>query len=186
MENKIIKLSTPLTKDDISKLNIGDVIELSGVIYTARDAAHKRIKENVENNRPQPIELKDQIIFYVGPTPAKPGKVIGSAAPTTSVRMDKYVEMMLEQGIIGMIGKGERADYVADLCKEHGACYFLSIGGASAMIANQVKKLDVIAYEDLGTESIKRLVVENLRLIVGIDSKGRVFQDEEVKKYKII
>ncbi|NCC79310.1 MAG: TRZ/ATZ family protein, partial [Clostridia bacterium] len=89
-------------------------------------------------------------------------------------------------GIIGMIGKGERADYVADLCKEHGACYFLSIGGASAMIANQVKKLDVIAYEDLGTESIKRLVVENLRLIVGIDSKGRVFQDEEVKKYKII
>jgi fumarate hydratase subunit beta len=186
MENKTIKMTTPLTKEMISGLNSGDIIELSGVIYTARDAAHKRIKDNYENNREQPIELENQIIFYVGPTPAKPGKVIGSAAPTTSVRMDKYVEMMLKQGIIGMIGKGERAEYVADLCKEHGACYFLSIGGASAMIANQIRGLEVVAYEDLGTESIKKLVVEDMRLIVGIDTKGRVFQDEQVKKYRII
>jgi fumarate hydratase subunit beta len=185
MENKIIKMTTPLTKDMVKDLNIGDVINLSGVIYTARDAAHKRIKENYENNREQPIELENEIIFYVGPTPAKPGKVIGSAAPTTSVRMDQYVEMMLKQGIIGMIGKGERADYVTDLCKEYGACYFLSIGGASAMIANQIKEVEVVAYEDLGTESIKRLIVEDMRLIVGIDTKGRVFQDEQVKKYKI-
>lgn len=185
MENKTIKLTTPLTKEKVADLNIGDVIELTGVIYTARDAAHKRIQENVRNNAPQPINIENQIIFYVGPTPAKPGKVIGSAAPTTSVRMDKYVEMMLKLGLVGMIGKGERADYVADLCREHGAVYFLSIGGASAMIANQIKECDVIAYEDLGTESIKRLYVENLRLIVGIDTKGRVFQNEQVKKYKI-
>ncbi|MDF2514087.1 MAG: hydro-lyase, Fe-S type, tartrate/fumarate subfamily, beta subunit [Herbinix sp.] len=185
MENRTIKMTTPLTKEKIKDLNIGDIIELSGVIYTARDAAHNRIKENYENNRKQPIELEYQIIFYVGPTPAKPGKVIGSAAPTTSARMDKYVEMMLKQGITGMIGKGERADYVAELCREYGACYFLSIGGASAMIANQIKDVEVVAYEDLGTESIKRLKVEDLRLIVGIDSKGRTFQEEQVKKYKI-
>ena len=185
MENKIIKLTTPLTKEDIAQLNIGDVIELTGEIYTARDAAHRRIKENVENNAPQPLELENQIIFYVGPTPAKPGKVIGSAAPTTSVRMDKYVEMTAKLGILGMIGKGERSEYVTDLCKEYGVVYFLSIGGASAMIANQIKECDVVAYEDLGTESIKRLYVENFRLIVGIDTKGRVFQEEQVKKYKI-
>jgi fumarate hydratase subunit beta len=186
MENKVIKMTTPLTKEMIKDLNIGDVIELSGTIYTARDAAHKRIQENVRDNKKQPVELENQIIFYVGPTPAKPGKVIGSAAPTTSVRMDKYVEMMLKQGVVGMIGKGERADYVAELCKGYGACYFLSIGGASAMIANQIKELEVVAYEDLGTESIKRLRVEDMRLIVGIDSKGKVFQEEQVKKYKIL
>ncbi|MDF2512777.1 MAG: hydro-lyase, Fe-S type, tartrate/fumarate subfamily, beta subunit [Herbinix sp.] len=185
MEYNTIKMTAPITKEMVKDLNIGDVIYLSGVIYTARDAAHKRIQENFENNRKQLIELEDQIIFYVGPTPAKPGKVIGSAAPTTSARMDKYVEMMLKLGVVGMIGKGERADYVADLCKEYGACYFLSIGGASAMIANQIKDLEVVAYKDLGTESIKRLVVEDMRLIVGIDTKGRVFQDEQVKKYRI-
>ena len=186
MRNEIIKLKTPLTKADIEKLNIGDIIELTGVIYTARDAAHKRIKENIENNREQPIEFENQIIFYVGPTPAKPGEVIGSAAPTTSLRMDKYVEMSFKLGILGMIGKGERADYVADLCKKYKGIYFLSIGGASAMIANQIKECNVIAYEDLGTESIKRLYVENLRLIVGIDTKGKVFQNEQVKKYRIL
>ena len=109
MEYKTIKMTAPITKEMVKDLNIGDVIYLSGVIYTARDAAHKRIQENFENNREQLIELNDQIIFYVGPTPAKPGKVIGSAAPTTSARMDKYVEMMLKHGIVGMIGKGERA-----------------------------------------------------------------------------
>lgn len=185
MENKVIKLTTPLTREDIIKLNIGDVVELTGYIYTARDAAHRRLKENYENNRPQPIDLENQIIFYVGPTPAKPGKVIGSAAPTTSTRMDKYVELTAKLGILGMIGKGERANYVTDLCKEYGMVYFLSIGGASAMIANQIKECNVVAYEDLGTESIKRLYVENMRLIVGIDSKGRVFQEEQVKKYRI-
>lgn len=186
MEIKPIKLTTPLTKAEISSLNVGDVIELSGVIYTARDAAHQRIQDNVNNDAPQPFEIRDQIIFYVGPTPSKPGKVIGSAAPTTSLRMDKFVETMLKLGLLGMIGKEERADYVAELCKDYGAVYFLSIGGASAMIANQIKSCDVIAYEDLGTESIKRMVVENMRLIVGIDTKGRVFQDEQVAKYRIM
>ncbi|SDI09300.1 FumA C-terminus/TtdB family hydratase beta subunit [Proteiniclasticum ruminis] len=186
MQNRIIKLTAPLSKEDIQSLKIGDVVELTGIIYTARDAAHKRIQENILNNRPQPIELENQIIFYVGPTPAKPGKVIGSAAPTTSVRMDKYVEMMLELGIVGMIGKGERSDYIPELYRKHCGVYFLSIGGASAMIANQIKECDVVAYEDLGTESIKRLYVENLRLIVGIDVNGRVFQDEQVQKYRIV
>lgn len=185
VENKVIKLTTPLTKEDVKKLKIGDVIELTGNIYTARDAAHRRLKENFENDSPQPIDFKDQIIFYVGPTPPKPGRVIGSAAPTTSARMDKYVELTGKLGVLGMIGKGERADYVADLCKEYGMVYLLSIGGASAMIANQIKECEVVAYEDLGTESIKRLYVENMRLIVGIDTEGRVFQEEQVKKYKI-
>ena len=122
----------------------------------------------------------------MGPTPAKPGEVIGSAAPTTSVRMDKYVEMTLKLGALGMIGKGERADYVADVYKKLGGVYFLSIGGASTMIGSQIKECEVVAYDDLGTGSIKRLYVEGLRLIVGIDSKGRVFFDEQVKKYKIV
>ena len=185
MEPRTLYLKTPLKKEDVAALNIGDIVYLTGTIYTARDAAHNRMKDNLENNRPQPIDMKDQIIFYVGPTPAKPGKVIGSAAPTTSWRMDKYVEMTFQLGMTGMIGKGERHDYVADLCRQYGGVYFLSIGGASAMIANQVKNLEVVAYEDLGTESIKKLEVENLRLIVGIDTKGRVFQDAEVEKYRI-
>ncbi len=186
MENKTVKMTAPLTKEMVKDLNIGDVVYLSGPIYTARDAAHNRFRENFQNNREQPIDLKDQIIFYVGPTPAKPGKVIGSAAPTTSARMDQFVDMMLQEGIVGMIGKGERADYVAELCKEHGACYFLSIGGASAMIANQIKDLEVVAYEDLGPESVKKLMVEDMRLIVGIDPQGRVFQDGQVEKYRIV
>lgn len=185
MENKVYRMTTPLSKDDIAQLNIGDIVLLTGTIYTARDAAHKRILENVTNGKDQVIDFENQIIFYVGPTPAKPGQVIGSLAPTTSVRMDKYVEMMLQIGVLGMIGKGERSDYVTDLYKKYGGVYFLSIGGASAVIASTVKDCQVVAYEDLGTESIKKLEVEDFRLIVGIDSKGRVFQDEEVAKYKI-
>ncbi len=186
MENKVIKLTTPLTRDQILELNAGDVVYLTGNIYTARDAAHRRIQDNIENNRPQPLDLENQIIFYVGPTPAKPGKVIGSAAPTTSVRMDKYVEMTLKLGVLGMIGKGKRADYVTDLYKKYGGVYFLSIGGASAMIGNQIKENEIVAYEDLGTESIKRFYVEDMRLIVGIDSKGKSFFEEQVEKYKIV
>lgn len=182
--NKIIQLQTPLTRDDMKELNIGDVLELTGTIYTARDAAHKRMQAALADGSPQPIDFKDQLIFYAGPCPTKPGRAMGSIAPTTSMRMDSFVEMTFQLGMLGMIGKGDRSDYVPELCKKYGGVYLLSIGGASAMISNQVKTCDVVAYEDLGTESIKRLQVEKLRLIVGIDTKGRVFQTEEIKKYR--
>lgn len=182
--SKIIQLQTPLTKEDIKELNIGDVLELTGTIYTARDAAHKRMQAALAEGKSQPIDFKDQLIFYAGPCPTKPGRTMGSIAPTTSMRMDSFVEMTFQLGMLGMIGKGDRSAFVPDLCKKYSGVYLLSIGGASAMISNQVKTCDVVAYDDLGTESIKKLGVEKLRLIVGIDTKGRVFQNEEIKKYK--
>jgi hydro-lyases, Fe-S type, tartrate/fumarate subfamily, beta region len=181
---EIRQLKTPLTKEDIKSLKIGDIIELTGSIYTARDAAHKRMEKALEENKPMPVDFKDQLIFYAGPCPTKPGRAMGSIAPTTSMRMDCFVEMTFKLGMFGMIGKGERSDYVSDLCKKYEGVYLLSIGGASAMISDQVKTCDVVAYDDLGTESIKKLGVEKLRLIVGIDSEGRVFQQEEIKKYR--
>ena len=182
--NKIIQMQTPLTKEDIKELNVGDVIELTGTIFTARDAAHKRMQTAWETGAEQPIDFKDQLIFYAGPCPTKPGRTMGSIAPTTSMRMDSFVEMTFQLGMLGMIGKGDRSDFVPELCKKYGGVYLLSIGGASAMISDQVKTCDVVAYDDLGTESIKRLMVEKLRLIVGIDTKGRVFQTEQVAQYK--
>ncbi len=184
--NEIIQIHTPLTKRDIAAFNIGDVLELTGTVFTARDAAHKRMQLAWDNKLPQPLDFKDQFIFYAGPCPTKPGRIMGSIAPTTSMRMDCFVDMTFQLGMLGMIGKGERSAFVADLCKKHGGVYLLSIGGASALIANQVKTCDVVAYEDLGTESIKRLGVEKLRLIVGIDAKGRVFQDEQIGRYRRI
>ncbi|MCL2000792.1 MAG: FumA C-terminus/TtdB family hydratase beta subunit [Planctomycetes bacterium] len=184
MQNAI-QLHTPLTKDDMRFLNIGDILELTGVIYTARDAAHKRMETGLAENQPPPVDFTNQFIFYAGPCPAKPGRVIGSIAPTTSMRMDCFVEMTFRFGMLGMIGKGERSDFVPGLCREYGGIYLLSIGGASALISNQVKNCEVVAYEDLGPESIKRLEVEKLRLIVGIDAKGRVFQAEQKKLYQL-
>jgi fumarate hydratase subunit beta len=174
----------PFTKDSIRDLRIGDILELTGNIYTARDAAHKRMEIAWKKGEPQPVDFKDQFIFYAGPCPAKPGRPVGSIAPTTSMRMDSFVEMTFRLGMLGMIGKGERSDFVPRLCEKYKGVYLLSIGGASAIISNQVKSCDVAAYDDLGTESIKRLYVENLRLIVGIDVKGRVFQTEQIAKYR--
>lgn len=182
--NEIIQLNTPLTKEIMSKLEIGDIIELTGTVYTARDAAHRRMQDAFDAGEPQSVNFKDQFIFYAGPCPAKPGHAIGSIAPTTSMRMDSFVEMTFQLGILGMIGKGDRTEPVAELCKKYGGVYLLSIGGASAMISNQVKNCRVVAYEDLGTESVKRLEVEKLRLIVGIDSRGQVFQDGQIKLYR--
>jgi fumarate hydratase subunit beta len=173
-----IQLQTPLTKADIANLAIGDILELTGTIYTARDAAHKRMQLALGEGRNQPIDFTNQLIFYAGPCPAKPGRAVGSIAPTTSMRMDSFVEMTFKLGMLGMIGKGDRSDFVPSLCKQYGGVYLLSIGGASALISNQVKTCTVVAYEDLGTESIKRLEVEKLHLIVGIDTQGRVFQVE--------
>ncbi len=182
--NNIVKLQTPLTKEDMKKLNIGDVVLLSGTIYTARDAAHKRMDMALNNNDSQEVDFTNQFIFYAGPCPTKPGRVIGSVAPTTSMRMDGFVEMTFKLGVIGLIGKGERNDYVADFCKEYGSVYFLSHGGAAAVISDQIKECEVVAYEDLGTESIKKLEVKDLKLIVGIDTKGNVFEKEEIAKYR--
>ena len=185
MDNfKIKELKTPLTKDDVSNLEIGDILELTGIIYTARDAAHKRMEEAWKNKAPLPLDFTNQFVFYAGPCPARPPHVIGSIAPTTSMRMDSFVEMTFELGMLGMIGKGDRSSFVPDLCKKYGGLYLLSIGGASALISRHVKSCEVVAWEDLGTESIKKLKVEKLRLIVGIDSKGRVFQEREIAKYR--
>jgi fumarate hydratase subunit beta len=184
--SEILQLKMPLSKEDIKNLRIGDTFELSGDIITGRDAAHKRIRDTLAKGEPLPMDFNGQIVFYAGPCPPKPGKAIGSVAPTTSMRMDAFVEMTFQVGMIGMIGKGERSDYVPELCKKYGGLYLLSIGGASALISNQVVASEVVAYEDLGTESIKRLTVEKLRLIVGIDTKGGVFHTEQRNKYKIV
>lgn len=178
------QVQLPLTKEELKRYEIGDVLYLTGYVYTARDAAHKRFAQLVAEGKPLPIDLKGQVIFYAGPCPTKPGRTMGSIAPTTSMRMDGFVKMTLDQGVVAMIGKGDRADYVADLCREYGSAYLLSIGGASAMISNQVKSCEVVAYEDLGTESVKKLYVEGLRVIVGIDTKGQVFQKREIAKYR--
>jgi len=182
--NQIIPIRTPLTKADVATWNVGDVLELTGTIYTARDAAHKRMQATFLDGGEQAVDFTDQFIFYAGPCPTKPGRTMGSIAPTTSMRMDSFVEMTFELGMLGMIGKGDRGAFVPELCKRYGGVYLLSIGGASAMISNQVKTCDVVAYDDLGTESIKRLGVEKLRLIVGIDTKGRVFQEEQIALYR--
>jgi fumarate hydratase subunit beta len=179
-------LSLPLSKEDVKDLEIGDVVYLTGYLYTSRDAAHKRFEQTLAKGEELPVNFDGQTIFYAGPCPTKPGRTMGSIAPTTSMRMDQYVEMMFKVGMTAMVGKGDREPYVADLCKQYGGVYLLSIGGASAMISNQVKSYEVVGYEDLGTESIKKLHVENLQVIVGIDSKGNVFQDREIEKYKKI
>jgi len=180
----MLQLKMPLTKNDMANLAIGDTFELTGDIFTARDAAHKRMQEAMAQGKPMPIDFTDQFIFYAGPCPPKPGRAIGSIAPTTAMRMDNFVEMTFQIGMLGMIGKGERSDFVPDLCKKYGGVYLLSIGGASALISDCVKAVEVVAYDDLGTESIKRLSVEKLRLIVGIDTKGRIFHEEQQRKYR--
>lgn len=179
-----MKVKLPLTKDFIETLNIGDVLELTGYIYTARDAAHKRMVDSIERNEDIPIDLENMTIFYAGPCPAPPGKPMGSVGPTTSVRMDPFVETLLKEGLIAMIGKGDRSDYIPPLMEEYKAVYLLGIGGAAANIATKVKSSKEIAYEDLGPESIKELYVEDLKVIVGIDTKGRILHEEGIAKYR--
>lgn len=168
-----MKIKTPLTKDIVQTLKVGDVVNLTGVIYTARDAAHKRLIELIENNHPLPFDLKDSIIYYVGPTPEKPGAVIGSAGPTTSYRMDAYSPKLLELGLSGMIGKGPRNKSVIEAMKLHQGVYFAAVGGAAALLAKHIKEAEVIAFSDLGTEAIRRLVVEDFPVIVATDCNGQ-------------
>ncbi len=154
-----IKLLTPLSCKDIEELKAGDRVSLSGIIYTARDAAHKRLVETLKRGEELPFNPEGQVIYYVGPAPARPGRVIGSAGPTTSSRMDPYAIYLMEAGIKGMIGKGSRGQEVKDAIKEYKAVYFAAIGGAAALLSEHIKRVEVIAYEDLGTEAIRRLEV---------------------------
>ena len=168
----MVKITTPLTREAVRNLKAGDSCLISGVIYTARDAAHKRLCELVAEGKELPLDVKDNIIYFVGPTPAKPGQAIGSAGPTTSYRMDAYSPILIKEGLTGMIGKGKRGPEVVDAMKECGAVYFGAIGGCGALLSKCIKKAEVIAYEDLGAEAIRRLEVEDFPAIVIIDSEG--------------
>ena len=154
-------------------LKSGDTVLITGEIYTARDAAHKRMIDALKSGEKLPFEIENKIIYYAGPTPAKPGQVIGSCGPTTSGRMDAYAPELIKLGLTGMIGKGERSDDVVNAMKEYGAVYFGAIGGAGALIAKSIKAAEIIAYEDLGTEAVRKLTVENFPAIVIIDSNGK-------------
>lgn len=167
-----IRITTPLTEEKVKDLKAGDTVLLSGVIYTGRDAAHKRLVELLEKGEELPIDVKDAVIYYVGPTPAKEGMAIGSAGPTTSYRMDAYTPALLEKGLRGMIGKGLRNDEVVQSMIKNKAVYFGAIGGAAALIGKCVKKAEIVTYEDLGAEAVRRLEVEDFPVVVVIDSKG--------------
>ena len=167
-----IKLTTPLTQEKVAALKAGDSCLISGVIYTARDAAHKRLCELVQQGKELPMDVKNAIIYFVGPTPAKPGQAVGSAGPTTSYRMDAYSPTLIREGLTGMIGKGKRGGEVVQAMKDHGAVYFGAIGGCGALLGKCIKKAEIVAYEDLGAEAIRRLEVEDFPAIVIIDSQG--------------
>jgi len=177
-------ITLPLTKEKVKTLKAGDQVLLTGTIYTGRDAAHKRLVDTIKRGEDLPFDVKDAIIYYVGPAPAKPGQVIGSCGPTTSYRMDDLTLPLLELGLSGMIGKGQRNETVISGMKEHGAVYFAAIGGAGALIASSVKSSEIIAYEDLGAEAVRRLEVVEFPCVVVIDSDGRNMYDVERKKYE--
>jgi fumarate hydratase subunit beta len=179
----MIKVVTPLQDEVIEKLKAGDKVLLSGIIYTGRDAAHKRLIELIDKGEPLPIDIKGQIIYYVGPTPAKPGYVIGSAGPTTSIRMDTYAPKLIAHGLKGMIGKGYRTKEVIDAMMKYKAVYFASIGGAGAFLSKRIKKAEVVAYEDLGPEAIYRLEVEEFPVFVINDIYGNDLYKIGVEKY---
>jgi fumarate hydratase subunit beta len=183
MMSKEIRLTTPLSTQDVEKLNIGDKVLLSGVLYTGRDAAHKRLFDLIADAKELPIDIQGQVIYYVGPTPAKPGKPIGSAGPTTSYRMDSFAPKLIELGLKGMIGKGNRSQAVIDAMKQYKAVYFGATGGAGALIAKRIKKAEIVAYPDLGPEAIRRLEVEDFPVTVVNDTKGNDLYVEGIKRY---
>ncbi len=165
-------ICTPLTEEKVRDLKSGDYVYLSGTIYAARDAAHKRMTECLEKGQEIPFDIRNETIYYLGPTPSREGQVIGSAGPTTSSRMDKYTPVLLDLGLKGMIGKGRRSDDVIDSMKKNTAVYFAAVGGAGALLSQCIKKSEIIAYADLGTEAIRKLEVENLPVITVIDCEG--------------
>lgn len=177
-------INAPLDESTVNELQAGDYVYISGTIYTARDAAHKRMYESMTQGDPIPFDLKNNIIYYLGPTPAREGQVIGSAGPTTSSRMDKYAPLLLDHGLKGMIGKGKRSKEVIDSMVKNGAVYFAAVGGAGALLSKCIKESEVIAYDDLGTEAVRKLRVENFPAIVVIDSKGNNLYETAAEKYK--
>ncbi|MCK4648424.1 Fe-S-containing hydro-lyase [bacterium] len=180
----LYRLTTPLKDSDIVKLNIGDKVLLSGVIYIARDSAHKRLIDDIRKKKRLPFNIKGGVIYYCGPSPAKPGMVIGSAGPTTSCRMDPFTPLLLEKGLKGMIGKGPRSRQVIDSIQKNKSIYFAALGGAGALISQSIKTSEVIAYKDLGPEAIRRLEVKKMPVIVINDIKGRDFYRVSQKKFK--
>ena len=177
-------LEFPFTKDKMQELCAGDYVYISGTIYTARDAAHKRMYESLHNGEELPLDLQDNLIYYMGPSPAREGRPIGSAGPTTSSRMDKYAPDLLELGQAGMIGKGKRNQAVKDSLVKNGAVYFAAVGGAGALLSKSIIESEVIAYDDLGTEAIRKLTVKDFPVIVVIDSKGNDLYEIATKDYK--
>ncbi len=177
------KITAPISAEVARELRSGDSVLLSGTIYTARDAAHKRLVELVEQGKELPFPIEDAVIYYVGPTPEKPGQAIGSAGPTTSYRMDAYAPALIAIGLTGMIGKGKRGPEVVDAMKEHTAVYFGAIGGAGALLARSVVSSEIVAYEDLGAEAIRRLEVRDMPLTVIIDSLGNNLYQEGRQQY---
>lgn len=182
--SKALRLETPLTYEKLKGLKAGDSVLISGVVYTGRDAAHKKMVEGMEQGLELPFELKDQVIYFVGPTPAKEGQVIGSAGPTTSGRMDAYSPKLIAQGLRGMIGKGLRSAEVIEAMKNYGAVYFGAIGGAGALMAKCIVSAEVIAYPELGPEAVRRLVVKDFPVMVLIDHQGNNLYETGKAQYK--
>ncbi|MDR1875118.1 MAG: Fe-S-containing hydro-lyase [Synergistaceae bacterium] len=177
------QISTPLTREIAQSLRAGDEVLLNGVVYTARDAAHARLVDLIDKNEKLPIDIENAIIYYVGPTPAKPGQIIGSAGPTTSYRMDTYAPRLLDLGLRGMIGKGKRSQAVIDSMKQNGAVYFGAIGGAAALIAKTIVACEMVCYEDLGSEAIRKLTVKDFPATVVIDSFGNNLYEIGTQEY---
>lgn len=176
-------ITVPIKKEQIVDLHAGDYVYISGTIYSARDAAHKRMFEAMEEGKDIPINLTDNVIYYLGPTPAREGQVIGSAGPTTASRMDKYTPRLLDNGLNGMIGKGKRSKEVVDAIVRNKAVYFAAVGGAGALLSKCIKKSEVIAYDDLGTEAIRKMEVEDFPVIVVIDSEGNNLYETAVEDF---
>lgn len=176
-------ISVPLDKETATSLHAGDYVYLTGTIYTARDAAHKRMQETLDGGEKLPLDVKKNVIYYMGPSPARPGKAIGSAGPTTASRMDKYAPSLLDLGLKGMIGKGKRNQAVIDAIVRNGAVYFAAVGGAGALLSRSIVSSEVIAYDDLGTEAIRKLEVKDFPVIVVIDSEGNNLYETAIRDY---
>lgn len=177
-------MNVPMTKEEAAGLKSGDYVYLTGTIYTARDAAHKRMDETLDRGEKLPLDIKDQVIYYMGPSPAREGRPIGAAGPTTASRMDRYTPRLLDLGLGAMIGKGKRTQDVMDAIVRNGCVYFAAVGGAGALLSKCIKKSEVIAYDDLGTEAIRRLEVEDFPVIVVIDSRGNNLYETAIREYR--
>jgi len=181
--SETIRLTPPLSDADVESLKIGDRVLITGAIYTGRDAAHKRLFDLIQAEEPLPLDIEGQVIYYVGPSPAKPGRPVGAAGPTTSYRMDAYAPELIRLGLKGMIGKGARNQEVKNAMVKHKGVYFAAIGGAGALMAQAIKTAEIVAYEDLGPEAIRKLEVEEFPVIVVNDVRGNDLYEEGVKKY---